>query len=430
MSQEILTDLFQPLTRDQRQDESIKKWAQINNGKGTIVAATGVGKTRIAIKAISKLRTRYPNMSVLIVVPTDLLKEQWITEIDQWGLGFNTQVLVMMGASKKKLKCDFLIIDEAHRISSTILSNIFENTSFKLILGLTATFERLDGRHEILAKYAPVCDTITMQEALLNGWVSKYKDYVVLINVPDINIYKQYNKEFVQHFEFFGFDFNLVMSMIGKDGLKNRKLYTNQIYTGNDRNKWSEIFKEVTYHATAFMRALQSRKKFIYNHPEKLRIAEEIIKARPNSKIITFSANTKMAESFSTGLVYTGKESKKKNRTSLEDFAKLPYGQLHTCKLAEEGMNLPDLSVGIMLGLNSSKTKAVQTLGRVVRLSKNKTAEFFTIVINDTVETEWMNKSRIDNNFTIIDEDNLYKVLRGEPFEPYKKKVQNFTYRF
>ena len=83
-----------------------------------------------------------------------------------------------------------------------------------------------------------------------------------------------------------------------------------------------------------------------------------------------------------------------------------------------------------MLGVNSSKTKAVQTLGRVVRLSKDKTAEFFTLVINDTIETEWMKKSRIDNNFEIIDVNNLMKVLRGEPYETYKRKLQNFTYRF
>ena len=93
-------------------------------------------------------------------------------------------------------------------------------------------------------------------------------------------------------------------------------------------------------------------------------------------------------------------------------------------------MNLPDLSVGIMLGVNSSKTKAVQTLGRVVRLSKDKTAEFFTLVINDTVETKWMQNSRIDNSFETIDVENLRKVLKGEPYEKYKRKLKNFTFRF
>lgn len=191
-----------------------------------------------------------------------------------------------------------------------------------------------------------------------------------------------------------------------------------------------DVLKAITVHANGFMRMMQARKKFVQEHPEKLRLAELIIKYRADSKIITFSANTKMAESFSTGYVYTGKESKKKNRMTLEEFSSLPSGQLHTVKLAEEGMNLPDLSVGIMLGVNSSKTKATQTLGRVVRLQKDKTAEFFTLVVNDTIETEWMKKSRFDNNSIIIDTENLVKVLKGEPYETYHRKLKNFTYRF
>jgi superfamily II DNA or RNA helicase len=422
-----MTDLFAPVTRDERQDQAIHNWVKAK-GHGTIVAATAFGKTRTAIKVIQRLRAKKPELSVIVAVPTEVLKDQWSTELDKWGLGFNTEVQIMMGASKKHFECDLLVIDEAHRVNSEQLSNLLQNTKFKLILGLTATFERLDGRHEILAKYAPVCDTITIQDALLNGWVSKYDDYVVVLNVPDIETYRGYNKEFVAHFEFFNFDWNLVMSLIGKDGFKNRAKLRDEIC--QDPEKKKDVFKQITYHATAFMQALQNRKKFIANHPEKIRVAQEIIKARANSKIITFSSNVKMAEAIGTGYIYTGREGKAKNRLTLEEFAKLPSGVLNSCKLAEEGLNLPDLSVGIMLGVNSSKTKSIQTLGRVIRLSKDKHAEFFTIIIADTVESEWMKKSRSDNNFTIIDEENLLKVLKGEPFEPYKQKLQNFTYRF
>lgn len=427
MSQETLNNLFTPLTREQRQLEAIKKWIKAK-GAATIVAATGVGKTYIALQVIKKLITKYPNFRTIVVVPTDALRKQWEELVNNWELS-GVEVKVMMGTSKLHLECDLLTIDEAHRINSEVLSNILLNTKYKFILGLTATFERLDGRHEILAKYAPVCDTITMQDALLNGWVSRYKDYVVLIDVPDIDVYKKYNTEFVKHFEYFNYDFNLIMSLLGPKGFINRAKYRDQICKDPSMSK--EVFKQITYHATAFMRCLQARKKFIHNHPEKLRIAKEIIKRRPNSKIITFSANVAMAEAFKDGYVYTGKEGKKKNRMTLEEFRTLPAGVLHSCKLAEEGISLPDLSVGIMLGVNSSKTKQVQTLGRIVRLSKGtKVAEFFTLVINDTIETEWMLKSRSDGNFTIIDEENLYKVLDGESYEPYKKKVQNFTYRF
>jgi hypothetical protein len=68
--------------------------------------------------------------------------------------------------------------------------------------------------------------------------------------------------------------------------------------------------------------------------------------------------------------------------------------------------------------------------GRVVRLTKDKHAEFFTLIINNSIETEWMKKSRIDDNFIIIDSENLLKLLKGEPYETYKRKLQKFTFHY
>lgn len=424
-----MKDLFTPLTRDERQEESVKNWLKVK-GKGTIVAATGVGKTRIAIKCIQRVRTKYPTLSVLIVVPTQLLKEQWIEELDKWGLGLNTEVQVMMGASKKTYKCDMLVIDEAHRVNSETISNILTSVKYKLILGLTATFERLDGKHEILAKYAPVCDTITLEVAKLNGWVSNFTEYQVMITAKDLNLYNQYNKDFVANFEFFNFDFSFVMSLLGKFGFKNKIKLRDDICKANPKANPTEVLKQINYHATAFMRALQNRKSFIYNHPQKLEIAREIIKYRSDKKIITFSANTKMAESVGIGYVYTGKEGKKKNRITLEEFSKLDTGVINSCQLANEGFDCPGLSVGIVMGLDSSATKGTQRTGRVVRKEGSKYAEMFTLVLENTVECDWFKNSHPSGNYITIDVDNLIKMLKGEPWEPYKKKVQNFTYRF
>ena len=99
--------------------------------------------------------------------------------------------------------------------------------------------------------------------------------------------------------------------------------------------------------------------------------------------------------------------------------------------MAIEGLDVPDLSVGIQTGIDSSKTKAIQSLGRVVRLAKGKLgAEFFTLVINDTVETKWMQNAKKDSQIEIIDVENLMHVLKGEPYELYKRKIKNFTFRF
>lgn len=424
-----MRDLFTPITRDERQEESMKKWLQ-NKGKGTLECCTGFGKSRITINIIKKLLGKYPNMRIIIIVPTELLKNQWLEHVDNYQLQFNVEVQIINTAVKNGGVYDLLVIDEIHTSAANSLIAVFESIKYKLILGLTATFERLDERHKLLEQYCPIIDTVTLQEAQLNGWVSQYNEYLVLIDVDDIDIYKQYNKEFTEHFEFFNYDFGKAMSMVGPNGLKHRLAYRDELCNG-DESKKKDMLKAITYHATGFMRAIQSRKKFVYEHPEKLRLAEEIIKYRSDKKIVTFCANTKVAESFSVGKVYTGKESKKKNRISIEEFTKQPSGVLHTCKLMEAGADIPGLSVGIMLGVNSSEIKSQQCRGRVVRKEGNKTAEFFTLVINNTIESKWWeNSHKKDTNIIKIDSENLIKVLKGEPYEPYKKKVQQFTYRF
>ena len=424
---ELSLDLFKPITRDERQHESVTKWLKAK-GHASIVACTGLGKTFIAIKAIQRMRKRYPDLNVLVLVPTSALYVQWIEKLTENNVLRNTVVQVMMGASQRKYECDLLIIDECHRINSEVLSNVFNVVKYKAILGLTATFERLDGRDRILAKYAPVCDEIPIEVAMANGWVSPYKDYVVILDVPDISIYKEYNREFNEHFGFFDYKWDVVNSLVGKDGFEKRKAYTSKIC--KDPEEWKNVFKMVTYHAMGFWRTLKARKAFIANHPEKIRVAQKIIKARNDKKIITFCSSVKVAESFKNGYIFTGKDGKRKNKMTLEEFSKETAGILHTCKLAEEGISIGDLSVGIMLGVNSSKTKQVQTLGRILRLAEGKQAEFFTLVIRDTVETEWMRKSRSSDYYEIIDEEALDHILNNEPYDTYKRKLQKLNFRF
>lgn len=227
--------------------------------------------------------------------------------------------------------------------------------------------------------------------------------------------------------------------MLGNKGFINRAKYRDELCAGDKSEiKRKEIFKQITYHATAFMRCLQSRKKFIYNHPKKIDVALEIIKHRLDKKIITFSANTKIADTLDSELkkedilsyVYTGKEGKKKNRITQGEFNALNKGVINSCKLAIEGFDCPGLSVGIVLGVDSSPIKATQSTGRVIRKEGSKYAEMFTLVIEGTVECEWFRKSHANSSYVTIDVDNLLKLLKGEPWEPYKKKIQNFTYRF
>ena len=424
-----MKDLFTPLTRDERQEESLKAWLH-NKGKGCIEACTGFGKTKVGLNAIETVRKRYPTLSVIVVVPTDVLKNQWTKLLDERGLGLNCRVMIINTASKTMEKCDLLILDEIHKFAANQFSQVFKTIKYKHILGLTATIERLDGKHELLKQYCPVVDTVTIEVAKANGWVSDFTEYQVIITAEDIDNYRQYNKEFVSHFEYFNFDFGLAMSMIGQAGLKNRLRYRDELCPNGTKEDKSKVLKEIMYHSMGFMHAMQNRKKFIYNHPQKIEVAREIIKHRADRKIITFSANTTMAEAIGVGYVYTGKEGKKKNRITIEEFEKLDKGVINSCKLAIEGFDCPGLSVGIVLGVDSSATKAIQSTGRVVRKEGSKYSEMFTLVMENTVEEEWFRKSHPKGDYVTIDVENLILMLKGESWSPYKKKIQNYTYRF
>ena len=313
-------------------------------------------------------------------------------------------------------------------------SQIFNKVKHKLILGLTATFERLDGKHIIMQKYCPVIDRITFMEALANGWVSEYKEYIVLIDVDNIDYYKSLNKEWIQHFEFFQYDFDLAMSMVKpNEGWKNKLKYRDFLcIRETDEQKRKEVLQAINFHSARFMQLLQLRKSFINNHPKKIEIARQIIEARKDKKIITFSNNIRMAEAIEGGQnVYSGKTSKKKSRIMIEEFNLQKTGTMHTIRKADEGLDIQGLSVAIILGTDSSETKARQRRGRTVRKEGDKIAEVFYIVIKNTIEEKWVkNNHQTDKNYITIDEEGLDKVLRGEQPEIYKPKLGEILFRF
>ena len=198
----------------------------------------------------------------------------------------------------------------------------------------------------------------------ISEFFSDYKEYIVLIDVDNIDEYKALNKEWVEHFEFFNYDFNLAMSMVKPGiGWKNKLRYRDELYKGDDEKKKKEILSSINYHSVRFMQTMQLRKSFINNHPKKIEIARKIIEARSDKKIITFSNNVKMAEAIGTGEVYTGKLSKKRSANVIEEFNMANTGVLNTCAKANEGLDVQGLSVAIILGTDSSETKARQRRG-------------------------------------------------------------------
>lgn len=361
-----------------------------------------VGKTRTAIIAIKGFLSKNKNKKIVVVVPTEHLKIQWMQELAKVGIFHDVQVEIINSAAKVEEKIDFLILDEAHRVPGPTFFEVFKNRDPSIVLGLSATFERLDGRHELLNQFCPVCDIITIQEAIANKWLSPYKEYKVLLEVDDIEIYREANRDFQNSFAMFGHDFNVAMSCM-----------TNIIYRRSYAKKMGMASGEIDAITFTWGKALRTRKDFVMNHPKKVEITRQILAARPWSKAITFSATIKQAEKIGGGFVVHSGKTKKKNRLTIQEYAKLSTGVIHTAKSMDEGVDCPGLNLAIILCNTSSKTQKTQRVGRAIRFEAGKEAEIFTLIIKGTNEESWFNTSSAGSNYIEINEEELTAILAG-----------------
>ena len=408
------------LDRTERQKLGVRKWIQ-SGCRGTLQWCTGVGKTRAAIMAIKGFLTKNSNKIIVVVVPTEYLKIQWITELNKYSLSGHVSVEIINSAIKLNSQIDFLILDECHRIPSNTFFAIFDKRSPKIVLGLSATFSRLDGRHELLKRYCPVCDLITVQEAIKNKWLSPYIEYKVIIEPDDIETYRQYNKEFEETFSIFNRDFNEAM-----------KCLTNIIYRRSFAKKMGISSSDIDAIIFTWQRSLKGRKAYVMNHPKKIEITRKILSARRNCKAITFSATIAQAEKIGVGCVVHSGKTKKKNRMTLSEFSALKTGVINTAKSLDEGTDIKGLNLAIILCNTSSQTQKTQRLGRVIRYEKDKEAEVFTLVIRGTMEEAWYNTSTAGKSFIEITESELDEILLGKESENLVQEAEetDLLFRF
>lgn len=399
------------MTRDERQSLVIDKWKSAG-GKGIVLACTGFGKSRVTLNLIQRLLVQKKDLKVIVVVPTSYLQGQWMLNVNRAGVNNNVEVLIINTASKRKLKCDLLVVDECHTSVSNTYFSIYEGISHRMFLGLTATLKRLDGLESKLLELYPVIDEVTLDEAIENSWVAPYKQYKVLLNV-DLADYENYNAAFLHNFASFDYNFDVAMKSLTDPALRARL----SRLTGRP-------VKDIMIHAINFNRALQARKKFIHDHSAKIEVANKIIRARTNSKIITFTKQVSHAEQICCGDVYHGKLKKKERDLILKRFIEAETGVINTNKMFDVGVDIPGVNTGIVLSGDSSVITKSQRVGRFIRYAPGRVGEVWNLVIKGTVEEKWFEKSNSDLDYETVEDYQLDDLLNGNEYREKEVKFE------
>lgn len=417
------------LDRTTRQNQAIDKWVKAGC-KATIVGTTGVGKTRIGIMSIQRFLQKNSDKQVAVIVPSVDLQRQWENGLKEWNLS-QVPVYILNSAARYPPKAHMYVIDEIHRANSESFRALLQAKQYGIILGLTATYERLDNLHkQVMDYYCPVVDNITYEEAVINKWVSQVKCYQVLIEPDDFDIYQEHDKNFISAFSFFNFDFKLAMSVVAD--YKFRIKYISDMTKGLSGDKKKIKSSQIMTNAMKFQRSMHARKSYVHNHPEKTRLCMEILKARPDCKAITFWKTIKMASKVKLGYVLHSKQTKQKRAMTMEQFALEKTGVINSSKALDEGINVPGLNLAIVGGFDSSKLTAVQRRGRIARYEEGKVSEMFFLVIKNTIEEKWFQNAWKDD-YEILDESQLMSMLTGDTYLSIKasnKEVKDSQFRY
>ncbi|MEM1646421.1 MAG: DEAD/DEAH box helicase family protein [Ignisphaera sp.] len=391
----VLNPLPFPIIRDSiklrdYQQRALEAW--LKEKRGVIVLPTGAGKTLIALKAISILK-----VSSLIVVPTIDLLKQWHEAILE-KLGFDAGII---GGGEDSLKgitvitydsaytraealgnlFQFLIFDEVHHLPSEGYMQISQLFAAPYRLGLTATPERSDGREILLPDLVgPIVYRISPNE-LAGKYLSKY-----VIQRIYVSLTEEEKELYTLHRE-------KLKRILGELNLKLRSLedFHNLLRLAYKDRRAREAI--LAWHESLRI-AVNSRSKV-----EKLR---ELLEKYRDEKILIFTRNIEMAYEISRTFLIpavTYRTPKDEREEILKAFKDGKYKVIVTSNVFDEGVDIPDASIAIILGGYGTSRQFIQRLGRILRPKGDRVAKLIEIVTKGTADYSLSRRRR--SNVTV-----------------------------
>jgi superfamily II DNA or RNA helicase len=361
------------------QNEALDKWRAAGN-RGVLVLPTAAGKTFIALKAIELLKT-----PALIVVPTLDLLDQWkkrvrdCLDVEAGVVGGGENVVRMVTvstydsayslAAQLGNKFLFLIFDEVHHLASPGYLQIAEMYIAPYRMGLTATYERNDQRHTLLPLLVgdPVY-SVSVKELTAGKHLSDYTYEKIAVELTaeeqrtydaEMAIFRNYLVERRIVLKS-AFDFQRFIMTTGRDPQAREALLA--------RNK-----------------AL----KIAVNSEAKIDLLAQRLEAYKTEKVLIFTLYNDLVYTLSRRFLIpavTHQTPREERREILANFGNGKYKVIVTSQVLDEGVDVPDASVGIMLGGTGSRREYVQRLGRLLRKKEGKTAKLVEIISKETVE--------------------------------------------
>lgn len=380
------------------QTEALHAWCK-QDRRGMVQAVTGAGKTRIGVAAIAEALG--DGLRSVVIVPSLVLVNQWrttLTELlpgarvsdnihsrDSWEVLVTTVQSAFRRPALRSDEKGLLVADECHRYGAEVYS-LALRPEYVRRLGLSATIARDDDGDEILQQYfGGICFDLGYGRAAADELIAPFR--LAFAAVPlgeheraeydqiDDDLYKARQKLISHH--------DLPAEPIA-EFLKRAQLLADDHSYGSGGSL-----------ARFYMKRFTDRRSLLSNTRMKSHALVALSEAvRQSGGTIVFAQTVEASRNAAEVLQATGCEAAAvhsqlepdEREERLELFRDGSVQAISAPKVLDEGVDVPEADLGIVLAANRSRRQMIQRLGRVLRRSPGKEARFVVLYAKDTVE--------------------------------------------
>ena len=363
------------------QTEALAAWDAAGQC-GSIVLPTGAGKTFVAIQAIQRV-----NRSTVVVAPTIDLLHQWYARLVN---AFACEVGVYYGGEKRVLPLTvttyssagdlmaeygnafkLIIFDEVHHLPAPNWGEAALMAPAPLRLGLTATYpeehEQTNGRWRVDTLVGPIVYTKRIED-LVGHQLAQYRTERIRVNLSTEER-TRYDADHAIYIEF----------------VRSRKLRRYGPGWLKELMRLSTIEQEAR---RAFL-ARQRLLRLLASCEGKFATLDALLREYSHEHILIFTEQNSVVYDISTRYLIpavTHETQAAERKAIVDGFQVGTYRAIVTSRVLNEGIDVPDAKVAIVLGGTAGAREYIQRLGRVLRKVENKEAVLFEVIARKTLD--------------------------------------------
>src|SRR5574341_555226 len=364
------------------QTAALDAWQKASS-RGSVILPTGAGKTFVAIQAIARSAC-----STAIIVPTIDLLHQWYARLVN---SFGCEIGVYYGGEKLILPITvttyhstgdliaeygnafkLIVWDEVHNLPAPSWGETALMSPAPLRLGLTATYpeeaEQENGRWRVEDLIGPIVYQKRIDD-LAGDKLAQYRTERIRVTLmPEERAL--YDQDYAIYSGFFR---------------------SRQLQKTHGANWLQELMRLSAFEVEA-RRALLARQRILRllsSSQEKLGALEALLREHLHDRVLIFTESNDVAYHIASRHlipVITHETKAAERKHILDGFLVGNLPAVVTSRVLNEGVDVPEAKVAIVLGGTASAREYIQRLGRVLRKVRNREAILYEVIVRDTVD--------------------------------------------